>query len=50
MRLLRALRSALRAEFDNAFGEDGGERQVGTVTGSVDAGYVVELAVPVSGA
>jgi hypothetical protein len=26
------------------------ERQIGTVTGSVDAGYVVELSVPVSGA
>jgi hypothetical protein len=35
---------------DNVFGEDGGQRQIGTVTGSVDAGYVVELAVPVSGA
>jgi protocatechuate 3,4-dioxygenase beta subunit len=35
---------------DNVFGADGGERQLGTVTGSVDAGYVVELAVPVSGA
>jgi hypothetical protein len=35
---------------DNVFGEDGGERQIGTVTGSVDAGHVVELAVPVSAA
>jgi protocatechuate 3,4-dioxygenase beta subunit len=33
---------------DNVFGEDGGARQLGTVTGSVDAGYVVELAVPVT--
>lgn len=35
---------------DNVFGEDGGERQIGTVTGSVDAGYSVELAVPVNAA
>jgi protocatechuate 3,4-dioxygenase beta subunit len=33
---------------DNVFGEDGGVRQIGTVTGTLDAGYVVELAVPVS--
>jgi hypothetical protein len=33
---------------DMVFGEDGGERQLGTVTGSVDEGYVVELAVPVT--
>ena len=33
---------------DNVFGEDGGARQLGTVTGSVDEGLVVELAVPVS--
>ena len=32
---------------DNVFGEDGGAQQLGTVTGSVEAGYVVELAVPV---
>jgi protocatechuate 3,4-dioxygenase beta subunit len=32
---------------DNVFGEDGGERQLGTVSGSVDGGYTVELAVPV---
>jgi protocatechuate 3,4-dioxygenase beta subunit len=35
-------------EGDNVFGEDGGARQLGTVTGSVDAGYIVELATPVS--
>jgi protocatechuate 3,4-dioxygenase beta subunit len=32
---------------DNVFGEDGGARQLGTVSGSVDAGYTVTLAVPV---
>jgi protocatechuate 3,4-dioxygenase beta subunit len=32
---------------DNVFGDDGGARQLGTLTGSVDAGYTVELAVPV---
>jgi hypothetical protein len=32
---------------DMVFGEDGGARQLGTVTGSVDAGYAVELTVPV---
>ena len=35
---------------DNVFGDDGGAHQLGTVTGSVDAGYVVELAVPVPAA
>jgi protocatechuate 3,4-dioxygenase beta subunit len=35
-------------ESDNVFGEDGGAQQLGTVTGSVEAGYVVELAVPVT--
>jgi protocatechuate 3,4-dioxygenase beta subunit len=33
---------------DNVFGEDGGARQLGSMSGSVDQGYVVELAVPVS--
>lgn len=33
---------------DNVFGEDGGTRQLGTITGSVDAGYIVELATPVN--
>jgi protocatechuate 3,4-dioxygenase beta subunit len=32
---------------DNVFGDDGGAQQLGTVTGSLDEGYVVELAVPV---
>jgi protocatechuate 3,4-dioxygenase beta subunit len=32
---------------DNVFGDDGGAHQVGTATGSVDTGYVVELRVPV---
>jgi protocatechuate 3,4-dioxygenase beta subunit len=36
---------SLRA--DNVFGDDGGAHQLGSVTGSIDAGYVVELAVPV---
>ncbi len=35
-------------ETDNVFGDDGGVHQLGTVTGSVDEGYVVELAVPVA--
>lgn len=33
---------------DNVFGDDGGARQLGTVSGSVEAGYVVELTVPVA--
>jgi protocatechuate 3,4-dioxygenase beta subunit len=33
---------------DNVFGDDGGAQQLGTVTGSLDEGYVVELAVPVA--
>ncbi len=35
-------------ESDNVFGDDGGTSQLGTVTGSVDEGYVVELAVSVT--
>jgi hypothetical protein len=33
---------------DNVFGDDGGVRQLGIVTGSVQAGYNVELTVPVT--
>lgn len=33
---------------DNVFGEDGGERQIGTVTGTIDGGLAVALDVPVS--
>jgi protocatechuate 3,4-dioxygenase beta subunit len=33
---------------DNVFSDDGGARQLGSVSGRVSAGYVVELAVPVS--
>lgn len=32
---------------DNVFGDDGGVHELGTVTGTVSAGYVVTLAVPV---
>ena len=32
---------------DMVFGDDGGVRQLGTVTGSADEGFTVELAVPV---
>jgi protocatechuate 3,4-dioxygenase beta subunit len=32
---------------DNVFGDDGGASQLGTVTGSVDSGYTVSLAVAV---
>lgn len=35
---------------DNVFSEDGGARQLGTVSGSVDEGFTVELAVPVASA
>ena len=34
-------------ERDNVFGEDGGERQIGTIGGSVADGLTVHLAVPV---
>jgi len=34
-------------ESDNVFGDDGGAKQLGTVSGDVNQGYVVELAVPV---
>jgi len=34
-------------EGDNVFGDDGGGRQLGTISGSVADGLVVELAVPV---
>jgi protocatechuate 3,4-dioxygenase beta subunit len=33
---------------DNVFGEDGGAQQLGTVSGSVSAGYTVALTVPVN--
>jgi hypothetical protein len=33
---------------DTVFSDGGGARQLGSMTGSVSAGYVVELAVPVS--
>jgi protocatechuate 3,4-dioxygenase beta subunit len=33
---------------DNVFGDDGGARELGSMSGSVGQGYVVELAVPVS--
>ena len=39
--------SALSLANDIVFGDDGGARQLGTVTGSVDDGYVVRLAVRV---
>jgi protocatechuate 3,4-dioxygenase beta subunit len=32
---------------DNVFGEDDGERQIGTITGSIDGGLTVDLSVPV---
>ena len=35
---------------DNVFGDDGGIHELGTVSGTVDAGLVVELAVPVNAA
>jgi hypothetical protein len=34
---------------DNVFGDDGGVRELGTITGSVADGMTVELAVPVGG-
>jgi hypothetical protein len=33
---------------DNVFGDDGGARQLGTVSGSVSEGFTVALSVPVS--
>jgi hypothetical protein len=33
---------------DNVFGDDAGEQQLGSVTGTVDAGLAVALDVPVS--
>jgi protocatechuate 3,4-dioxygenase beta subunit len=33
---------------DNVFGDDGGVRELGRVTGSIDAGLTMELAVPVA--
>jgi protocatechuate 3,4-dioxygenase beta subunit len=40
--------SQVSLQSDNVFGDDGGAHQLGNVTGSVDAGYAVQLAVPVS--
>ena len=39
--------SSLSLATDGVFGDDGGASQLGTVTGSVDDGYVVKLAVRV---
>ena len=33
---------------DMVFGDDGGAHQLGTMSGSVEAGYAVQLAVPVN--
>jgi protocatechuate 3,4-dioxygenase beta subunit len=40
--------SQVSLQSDNVFGDDGGVHQLGTITGSVNAGYAVQLAVPVS--
>ena len=34
---------------DNVFGDDGGARELGTMSGSIDGGLTVELAAPVGG-
>ena len=39
--------SQVSLKTDGVFGDDGGVHELGTVTGSVQAGYTVELAVPV---
>jgi protocatechuate 3,4-dioxygenase beta subunit len=39
--------SQVSLERDNVFSDDGGAHQLGTITGSIDAGLVVALAVPV---
>ena len=39
--------NGLSLERDNVFGDDGGAHQLGTISGSVADGLVVELAVPV---
>jgi len=39
--------SQVSLERDNVFGDDGGAHQLGTITGSIDAGLVVALTVPV---
>jgi protocatechuate 3,4-dioxygenase beta subunit len=40
---------SLSLETDNVFSDDGGVRQLGTVTGDVGSGYSVSLTVPVNG-
>jgi len=42
--------SQVTLQSDNVFRDDGGVQQLGTVTGSVEDGYTVELTVPVRGA
>lgn len=39
--------SQLSLESDNVFGDDGGEHQLGTVTGDVTSGYTIALTAPV---
>jgi hypothetical protein len=45
-----AAAAVARVLSDNVFGDDGGVHELATVTGSVDAGYAVQLAVPVGSA
>jgi protocatechuate 3,4-dioxygenase beta subunit len=40
--------SQVSLQSDMVFGDDGGAHQLGTITGSIDSGLVVALAVPVS--
>jgi protocatechuate 3,4-dioxygenase beta subunit len=40
---------SLSLQTDNVFADDGGVRQLGTVTGDVSGGYTVSLTVPVNG-
>ena len=41
--------SSLSLATDNVFADDGGVRQLGTITGDVSNGYSVSLTVPVNG-
>jgi protocatechuate 3,4-dioxygenase beta subunit len=40
--------AGMTLQTDNVFGDDGGAHQLGTISGSVEAGYTVQLAVPVN--
>jgi hypothetical protein len=42
--------AGMTLQTDNVFGDDGGAHQLGTISGSVEAGYTVQLAAAINAA